>query len=149
MWEIFQELRGQPLQGPRELARSARARLHTLRDRGEVRLWKMQTRTLTRVGEALSHSPELPVVGKLSDAAEGLVQRRLDALKASPIAGFDQLNAKDAARAARDVKRRVELLALREVESAGKKRKTVLDAIDETLARLDRVAAPREPAPQA
>ena len=139
MWEIFQELRGQPLERPKRLARTARAQLNSLRDRGAVRLWKIETQTLSRVGEALSQAPELPVVGRLSDAAEDLVNRRLGALTANPIPDYASLNAKEAARRARDIRKRVELLALERAEQSGKNRKTVLDAIAETLGRLGKL----------
>lgn len=136
MWKLFEEMRATPLVQPRQLARTARARLNSLRDRGAVRLWKVQTQTLTAAGETLHRASELPVVGRIYETAEDLVNRRLETLTANPVAGYDELNAKDAARAARDLRRRVDLLALQRAEQGGKNRKTVLDAIEETLARL-------------
>ncbi len=139
MWKLFEEMRATPLVQPRALARTARARLNSLRDRGAVRLWKMQTQTLTVAGGALHHAAELPVVGRIYEGAEDLVNRRLESLTANPVAGYDEMNAKEAARAARDIRKRVELLLLRRAEQAGKKRKTVLDAIADTLGRLDKL----------
>ena len=139
MWKRMTDLRTVVSQDPARIAREARARLSNVADRGETRLWKIETRTLARVSEALRAAPPLPVVGRVADLAERAVDRRLDALNANPIADFDALNAKDAARAARDLRKRVALWTLRRYEVAHKNRKTVLDAVDETLARLGKL----------
>lgn len=138
MWQILEQLKQTH---PRKLVNTARAQARALADRGEVRWWNFEQRALRRFGDALSHTPDVPVLGRLGDAAETLVTRRLDAITANPITEYDQLNAKEAGRAVRELRRRVDLLAVARAEEGGKKRKTVLDAIAESMGRLDRVEA--------
>lgn len=138
MWEILEQIK-RPLNQPRMLVYKARARARSLADRGEVRWWNFEQRALRRVGDALAHTPDVPVLGRLGDAAEELVSRRLESITANPIPEYITLNAKEAGRAVRELRRRVDLLAVARAEEADKKRKTVLDAIAESMGRLDRV----------
>ena len=57
-----------------------------------------------------------------------------------PVVDYADLNAKKAMAAIKDLGR-VDLLRVRRFEAENKNRKTVLDAIDAALARLQRVAA--------
>jgi hypothetical protein len=145
MWQILEQLK-QPLARPRKLVRTARRQARSIVDRGEVRWWNFEQRALRRVGDALAHAPEVPVLGRIGDAAGELVSRRLETITANPIPEYVTLNAKEAGRAVRELRRRVDLMAVARSEEAGKNRKTVLDAIAESLGRLDRVEAAEIPA---
>ncbi len=138
MWNLLNELRERAPERPKTLVREVRARVHGLRDRGEERWWTFERRALSRMEGALAGAPELPVLGRIADAAENLVHRRRESIEAPPIENYGALNAKDAARAVRALHRRVDLLAMREHEEAGKKRKTVLDALSDALDRRGR-----------
>jgi hypothetical protein len=141
MWNILDELRERAPERQKLLARSVRARVNGLRDRSEVRWWTFETRALSRMEDALAGAPELPVLGRLADAAENLVHRRRKVVEAPPIANYAALNAKDAARAIRDLRRRVDLLSIRQHEVAGKNRKTVIDAITQGLHSIEPAVA--------
>lgn len=111
-------------------------RAQSVRAEGEERLWRAQTRALERVGAWLHEAPRVPGLAPLAGAAEKLVDRRLQSLRAVPIADYDSLNARNASSAVRDLDSRVALIVVREHEAATKNRKTVLRAIEEQLARL-------------
>ncbi len=145
MWQILEQIKV-PLIRPRALVHTARLRARSLADRGEVRWWNFEQRALRRVGDAAAHTPDVPVLGRLSEAVGELVTRRLESITANPIPEYATLNAKEAGRAVRELRRRVDLLAVARAEEGGKNRKTVLDAVAESMGRLDRVEAAENPA---
>lgn len=110
----------------------------------EVRLWQAQTETLEKVGAWLHETPR--ALGPLTGAAGKLVDKRLGALTTVPVAGYDELNARDASRTVRDLESRVALLVIRRHEEATKNRKTVLRAVEEQIARLEAPAETRQTA---
>lgn len=109
-----------------------RARVRRARNESGDRLWHLQSGALERVEGWLDAADELPAVGRLAGAAQHLVERRLERLSAVPVESWDDLNAKQAIAAVRELSRSA-LRAARRREALGKSRKTVLRAIDERL----------------
>lgn len=117
----------------REWSTKARKQIETAAGDGQERLWKASTNALERVDGALDRTDEVPVVGLFSRSAHKLVSERLDKLTAPAIDDYDELNARDAISAIKELDGRVALAAVRRHEAANKNRKTVLRAIDARL----------------
>ena len=109
-----------------------RARVRRARNEGGDRLWILRSGALERFDQWLDGADELPAVGRLAGAAGRIVERRLDRLAEVPVESWDDLNAKQAIAAVRELDR-AGLRAARRRESLGKNRKTVLRAIDDRL----------------
>ena len=149
MMRFFEELRSEGIR-PTELAKRARHRLLEAREGGVERLWMLQADALQRVEQALEATPEqIPLISRVADAAERFVSRRLEAVTAVPIVGFDELNAKAVRHHLHDLGH-MDLLRVRRYEHGHKNRKSVLDDIGRELAKRtaanDSVEAPGTPA---
>lgn len=112
------------------------SRARRARTRGQVGLWRLQTRTLERADGVLQERVETPVVGWVAQPAQRAVHSRLTHVTALPVAGYQDLNAKSAARSVRGLSA-VQLLQIERWELANKARKTVAKAIEAERARLD------------
>jgi len=117
-------------------------RLHELREEGEEKAWTAETRVLERAGRVIDRASGLPVVSRVAPGAGRFVQERLEAVTRPPVSDFDDLNARNAALAARGLSR-VDLQKLLRYEKAHKDRKTVREAIEAELRRPR--SAVREP----
>lgn len=135
--QLFTDLRAAPdrlTARARGLRQRASARASAVQGQGRERLWNAQHDALTRTAalldsELVDKAEQLPGLGKVTDAATRLVQRRLEQLNALPIGDYETINAKDAIAAIKGIDDRVALRLLDKHESANKKRKTVLAAI--------------------
>ncbi len=116
-----------------------RARVRRARDESGDRLWQLRSGALDRVDQWLDAADDLPGVGRLASAAGKLVEKRLDRLAQVPVERWDELNAKQAIAAVRELDLAA-LRAARRREERGKSRKTVLRAIDERLGWEKRAA---------
>lgn len=109
-----------------------RARVRRARDEGGDRLWQLRSGALERVDQWLDAADDLPGMGRIASAAGRLVEQRLDRLAQVPVERWDELNAKQAIAAVRDLDRAA-LRSARRREERGKNDKTVPRAIDERL----------------
>lgn len=119
------------------LVSRARHRAYRVRTGGQERIWTLRWTALEEVGGWLARTAEVPVVGRVAIPVERLVQERLDASLAVPVEGYDDLNARNASRAVRELDH-LGLLRVRRHEADHKARKTVLDAVEAQLARRAR-----------
>lgn len=101
----------------------------------EEAIWSFQIDALEKAHDLLDAAPELPVVGKVTGAADRLVQRGLDAVTALPIEDYDSLNTRKVSDAVRQLSH-LDLLRVRRYEEANKNRKTALAAVDRELERF-------------
>ena len=120
-----------------EFTGRARTRVQRARSEGSEALWTLRVDALERVEDLLHGAPDIPVVGRVADAAERLVQQRIEANTALPIADYDSLNTRRVGEAIRDLGR-VDLLKIRRYETTNKNRKTVLSHIEREITRLDK-----------
>lgn len=111
-------------------------RAKRLESEGRERLWRGQIKTLERAEELLEKAEELPVISSVADNAERLVHSRLELVTAIPVEGYEDLNAKSAIAAVKELDR-VGVLCVQRWELANKNRKTVLAAVDHRLEELD------------
>lgn len=118
----------------REVQERVGERLHELKEEGEERAWTAETRVLEEAGKVIDKASGLPVVSRVAPSAGRLVQERLEAVTRPPVPDFDDLNARNAAQAARGLSR-VDLQKLLRYEKAHKNRKTVREAIEAELRR--------------
>ena len=125
------------------LRHHARKRVHEIRIHGAERLFHFQVDGLERFEDLLSRAPELPVVSRVTDAAEKLVHKGLEAVGAPPLDDYDSLNVREVNGTLHDLGY-VELLRLRRYEETHKNRKTVINAANQALGRLEK--APEVPA---
>jgi hypothetical protein len=130
----------------KRLRHHARKRVHEIRIQGAERLFNFQLDGLERMENLLNRAPELPVVSRVTDAAEKLVHRGLEAVGAAPVDDYDSLNVREVSKALPDLGY-VELLRLRRYEETHKNRKTVITAVNQALARLEKAPEPPEKAP--
>ena len=127
---------------PTEVARKARHRVHVARIDGSRRLWTLETDALARAGMLLGKAPDgVPVVSRVIDAAERFLSRRLELATAVPIAGYDELNAKQIRNHLRELSP-LDLARLQRYEAGHKHRKSVIADIEKELSR--RVKLPDE-----
>jgi hypothetical protein len=102
-------------------------------DDGRERLWRFEAATLDEAKRVIERAPEAPVLGTDKQRVRQIVDRRLGAVLAVPD-GVTAANARDAVALVKSAKDRVALLAMRRHESEGKKRKSVLEALNAALA---------------
>jgi hypothetical protein len=105
-----------------------RTRVRKVRNDGGDRLWELGTVTFEQLDQWLDARERLPV-GPIAR----LVERRLAALTEVPVDGWDELNAKQAVAAVRELDR-TGLRKARRREATTKNRKTVLAAIEAKVA---------------
>jgi hypothetical protein len=118
----------------------ARHGVFMARTGGQERVWTLQTQALEGMGSWLTRAAGLPVGARVSQPMERLVRDRLALQLAVPLANYDGLNAKTAARLVRDLDH-LGLLRVRRHERANKQRKTVLGAIEAQLERRAKIPA--------
>jgi hypothetical protein len=119
-----------------EVDSTLRHTAHVVRGESQQRLWVLETKALDWMDAVLEGAETLPeVFGKVTGPVEDFVQQRLDALVACPVENYETLNARNAARAVRDLGW-LDLLRVRRIEESTKARKTVLDAVETALERL-------------
>ena len=128
-----------------DLGWRVRRRAMRIHAEGYDRLWGMREDILERADELLGRAPEVqvitPVVKRVTDA----VNSRRDVVASLPVDDYAALNAKKIIKLVRELEDRGVLLSVRRHELSGKRRKTVLDALD---ARLSRLARPLETRPR-
>lgn len=117
---------------------AARHRLHVARGEGQERLFLGTAGALEQLDALLERSAQLPLAERWAPEAERALGRRVTAFTAPSIPDYDALNAKTAARAVKELEDVVELARVRRHEAANKDRKTVHDAVDAALSRLNR-----------
>jgi hypothetical protein len=135
-----QEARVAWLGEARTRSAQVRRRAWTLRAQGEVAAFDAGVDALARVQATLAKGHELPVVAGVVPRAEALVAAGQERLTSVSILDYDAMNVKQVV-AKLDTLPRFELLRVRRHEMAGKRRKTVLDAVQRELLRKGAVAA--------
>lgn len=118
----------------------ARRRVHAMRLDGESRLFRFQVGTLEQIDGLLLRTPKWPGLKQVADGAEKLVQKRLAAFTAPPIANYDDLAAKDIGHRLGELAY-VDLLRVRRWEETHKARKTVLAAVERELVKRESLPA--------
>lgn len=129
------------------LTHKVRQSAHTARGTTEETLFDLRIGALSRVEGLLDKVDELPVVKLVTGPAHDLAAARLAKASAPALEDYDNLNA----RAIRDglvELTRIQLVALVRYETANKARKTVIEAAEKAIRRLDVLPAPEvlEPA---
>lgn len=134
------EERGRALLGEvRAAPERARSWAHDRRENGAARLWRARVSTLEATADLLSRTTEVPVVARVtSPAHQGLVARA-QSLRA-PLAGYADMNAREAIAAVRDMSL-VDVLRAEHWETSHKNRKTVLAALRRALGETASVAS--------
>ena len=142
LWLRFCELRDESVDRARGARDSGMSTAREIRATGEVRWWTFETQTLEALEGVFGRVQEVPGLGRVWTPLFRVLRARLDEVTAMPIAEYDTLSAKRAAKALRPLDR-LELLRVRRYEVANKNRKTVLDGIERSFDRLNR--PPLEP----
>ncbi len=129
---MFEDLK----QRGEQLMAQARHRAHLARGEGRERLFLVEAEALERLDGLLEAASELPVVGpRLATPVARVVQTTVERRTLPALEGYDELNAKAAARAVRELDH-LGLIKVRRHEAANKGRKTVLDAVERQLQLL-------------
>jgi len=107
-----------------------------MRGQGRERVWRASADTLEAIETFIGRAPEnLPVLSKVADAAERLVHGQYEAFTRVSLEDYATMNAKEAIRIVVGLDH-LELLRVQRFELATKNRKTVLSAIDKSIAQL-------------
>ncbi|MBX2797058.1 MAG: hypothetical protein KTR31_05305 [Myxococcales bacterium] len=123
----------------RDVIARARRRVKRVAQRSDDRIWGWRTEALEQAGQFLDRASDVPTIGAIFEPAQQLVEQQLERITEVPVDNWDDLNAKRAAAAVRQLDRAGLRNALRR-EQQTKSRKTVLKAIEERLARQPRLA---------
>ncbi|MCP4808940.1 MAG: hypothetical protein GY913_00170 [Proteobacteria bacterium] len=118
---------------------AARHHIHVARGTGRERMFLGTAGVLEHLDELLVRAEVLPLAERWVPDAEKALGERIDAYVSPAIDGYEGLNAKTAAKAVRLLDDRVELARVRRYEAANKDRKTVYEAVDAALTRLNRM----------
>jgi len=125
----------------KKLLSQARAQATRVRGEGQEKIWNLETNALDQAIDLLAQMDELPdAVQKAAGPLDRLVRQRLEDITASPVEDYSTLNVRQVGKALADLDW-LDLVKVRRIEVESKNRKTVLDAIDASLARLQKVAA--------
>ncbi len=135
-----QEARVAWLGEARTRSEHVRRQARTLRAQGEVAAFDAGVDTLARVQAALAKGHDLPIVAGVLPRAEAILAAGQERLTSVTIPDYDAMNVKQVV-AKLDTLPRFELLRVRRHEMAGKRRKTILDAVQRELLRRGAVAA--------
>ena len=112
-----------------------------VRGEGQEKIWSLQTTALDQAIDFLEQMDELPdAVRKAADPLDRLVRQRLEDITASPVDDYSALNVRQVGKALAGLDW-LDLVKVRRIETETKNRKTVLDAIDAALDRLQKAAA--------
>ena len=121
----------------RHQARSARAL-------GQVRLWTIETDTLSQTRDALANSPS--PVQRLTTPIHRVVARRLERQTEVPVTSYDTLNVKKVAAAVAELDL-VDLERIARHERTHKNRKTVYRSLDKRRTQILDPVLPQPSAP--
>lgn len=125
----------------KKLLSQAKAQATRVRGEGQEKIWNLQTTALDQAIDLLEQMDELPdALRQAAGPLDRLVRQRLEDITASPVDGYSALNVRQVGKALSNLDW-LDLVKVRRIEVENKNRKTVLDAIDAALARLQRVAA--------
>lgn len=119
------------------IVHQARHRAHLVRGEGEERLWTLETQAIDWVDGLLERS-EAPGVDRVREPVGKLLDQARSSVFANPIDEYDNLNARAAANAVRELGV-TGLLQIEKIETAGKSRKTVFEAIERRRAELQKL----------
>ncbi len=126
---MFEDLK----QRGEQLVAQARHRAHLARGEGRARLFLVEAQALERLDGLLEAASELPLVGpRVATPVARALQTTVERRTLPDLQDYDQLNAKAAARAVRELDH-LGLIKVRRHEAANKGRKTVLDAVERQL----------------
>ena len=119
-----------------ELLFQARHKAHLVKGEGAERLWHFENQALDWVEDVLERA-DAPGVEKVRNNVSKLVGQARGNVTACPIEDYEELNARAAASAVRELDQ-VGLLKIERIEDAGKGRKTVYEAIERRRAQLQK-----------
>ena len=111
-----------------EIVSQARHRVHLARGEGAARLWNFENQALDWVDGILERD-DVPGGDTVRDPVAKLVGQARASVLANPVDGYPSMNARTAASAVRSLGI-VDLLKIEQIETAGKGRKTVFEAIE-------------------
>jgi len=119
-----------------ELVHQARHKAHLVRGEGEERLWPLETQAIDWVDDLLERV-DGPGVDRVREPVVKLLNQAKSSVFANPIEDYDQLNARAAVDAVRELVT-TGLLQIEVIEKNGKARKTVFEAIDRRRSQLQK-----------
>lgn len=139
----IREAQDQIVEQADDLVSQARHRAHLAKGEGEERLWHLESQALDWVENVLDRA-DVPGVDKVREPVSKLVDQARSSVLANPIEQYEELNARAAAAAVRELGV-TGLLQIERIEKAGKGRKTVFQAISRRRTELQKPPF-REPA---
>lgn len=132
----IREVQGQVAEQADELLHQARHKAHLVKGEGAERLWHFENQALDWVEDVLDRA-DVPGADKVRDNVGKLVGQARDTVTACPVEDYDSLNARSAADAVRQLDH-VGLLKIERIETDGKGRKTVFEAISRRRQQLQK-----------
>ena len=135
--EKLRGAQGQLVDQADTLVHQARHRAHLVRGEGEERLWTLETQAIDWVDGLLERS-DAPAMERVREPVGKLLSQARSSVFANPIDGYDALNARSAANAVRELGV-TGLLQIEKIETAGKGRKTVFEAIERRRVELQKL----------
>lgn len=123
----IREAQDQIVEQADELLHQARHKAHLVKGESAERLWHFENQALDWVEDVLDRT-DAPGVEKVRDNVGKLVGQARENVTACPVDDYDTLNARAAADAVRGLDH-VGLLKIERIETDGKGRKTVFEAI--------------------
>lgn len=124
-----------------ELVTKLRQSAHTARGNTETRMYDARVGTLSKVESVLDRLDELPVLKLVAAPAHNLAATRLELATKPALDGYDELNARSVRDALSGLSR-IELIKVVRYETANKARKTVLQAAEKAIGKLDVLPEP-------
>lgn len=141
--EVLSEVQAVPARvaARRDEARKwVKGQVWTAREQGTTGLWKLHLQALERASELVDRAASLPVLEKVGPSAKSLLETVEKATTTPPMEGYDELNVREIMKGLHELDR-FGLLRVQRHETAGKHRKTVLDAIEREVERRARLAS--------
>ena len=126
--ERIKNAQGQIVDQADEIIHLARHKVNVVKGEGAERLWHFENQALDWVEDVLDRT-DVPGVDKVREPVGKFVDQARENVTANPVEGYNELNARAAAAAVRDLNH-VDLLKIEKIESATKNRKTVIEAIE-------------------
>ncbi|TNE92548.1 MAG: hypothetical protein EP330_00985 [Deltaproteobacteria bacterium] len=127
-----------------ELTHKLRQGAHTAKSSTAERLFDARVGALSKVEGLLDKVDELPVIKLVTGPAHNLAASRLDKATQPALEGYDELNARSVRDGLGELTR-LQLVQLLRYESAHKARKTVIEAAEKAIAKLDQLPEPELP----
>lgn len=115
-------------------------RVSGVREQSEQRLWTLQVSALAGASDLIDRAAKVPALERVIPNARDLLEAVEKVASTPPIADYDELNVRKILGSLHTFDR-LGLLRLQRHETAGKARKTILDAVQRELDRRLRVAA--------